>query len=324
MFGKTYTRRAAMALATSMAFCSASLAAYPDKPVSVIVGYAPGGSVDLVARIVSRMLGDEMGQSFVVENKPGANGNIAAQQVARAKADGYTLLFGGSNHVANDSLYKNLPFSFADDFLPVTLSASMSNVLVVSQKVAATNLAALIENAKQQPGALNYGSSGAGSSQHLSAKLLERMAGISLTHVAYRGAAPALTDVMAGNIDLMFVNAPTAAAQLNSGKLRPLAVTSAARDPAFPDIPTVAEQGLPGFTTEAWVGLFAPKGIPADVLRALQAAAERIAASPEFQRQIAEQTMRPLRMDPNQASAFVRAENKKWSTLSREAGISLD
>jgi len=200
----------------------------------------------------------------------------------------------------------------------------MANVLVVNEKVPATNLSGLLDLARQRPGELNYGSSGAGSSQHLSAKLLEKMSGITLTHVAYRGAAPALTDVMSGTIELMFVNAPTAAAQLHSGKLRPLAVTSDTRDPSFPDIPTVAEQGLPGFASEAWVGLFAPRGTPTEILQTLQAATARIAGSPEFERQIRSQAMRPLRMAPAEAADFVGQESSKWATLIKEAGISLD
>lgn len=302
---------------------SAARADYPERPVTVVVGYAPGGSVDLVARIVTKQLSDHFGKPFVVDNRPGANGNIAAAAVARARPDGYTLLFGGSNHVMSDSLYKNLSFSFSKDFVPLALSASMSNVLTVNPRTPVHSLQELIALAQKNPGKLNYGSSGEGSSQHLSAEMLKKMARIDVVHVPYRGAAPALTDLLAGQIDLMFVNAPTVAPHVASGKLRALGVTSAARDPGFPDVLPLAEQGLAGYDIGAWVGLFAPKGLPPEIAATLNKAADAASRTPQYQKQIKEQVMTPLHGDLRQIDDFVRSEDKKWAEFISAGGYKL-
>jgi len=324
MFGKLHTIAAGLTLATIAAVAPAAHAAYPEKPVTIIVGYAPGGSVDIVARIMAKHLGDKLNKPFVVENRPGANGNIAANYVAKAKADGYTLLFGGSNHVANDSLYKNISFKFRKDLTPLALSASMANILVVTPSLPVKTVQELIDYAKRNPNALNYGSSGAGSSQHLSGELFTKMAGVNMTHVAYKGASPAATDLMGGTIQVMFLNAPVAIPYVKSNRMRALGVTSRSRDPSLPEVKTVAEQGLAGYETGAWVGLFAPQAIDQGIAQLINKTSEEIAKSPEFQKEIQAQYMVPMSGGLDEIRKFVVDEDKKWSEIIRLANIVLD
>ncbi|KOF54680.1 hypothetical protein AD428_02730 [Achromobacter sp. DMS1] len=324
MFGKLHTIAAGLTLATIAAVAPAAHAAYPEKPVTIIVGYAPGGSVDIVARIMAKHLGDKLNKPFVVENRPGANGNIAANYVAKAKADGYTLLFGGSNHVANDSLYKNISFKFRKDLTPLALSASMANILVVTPSLPVKTVQELIDYAKRNPNALNYGSSGAGSSQHLSGELFTKMAGVNMTHVAYKGASPAATDLMGGTIQVMFLNAPVAIPYVKSNRMRALGITSRSRDPSLPEVKTVAEQGLAGYETGAWVGLFAPQAIDQGIAQLINKTSEEIAKSPEFQKEIQAQYMVPMSGGLDEIRKFVVDEDKKWSEIIRLANIVLD
>ena len=260
-------RAAATALAAVLS-ATALAQSYPAKPVRVVVPYPPGGPTDIVARVVSQKLTEQTGQQFLVENRAGAGGNIGAEAVARAPADGYTLLVATTAHAINPSLFKQLGYDLQKDFAPVSQLTGGPLVIVANPSLPAKDVRELIALAKAKPGALNFASSGNGQSTHLSAELFSSMAGIKMNHVPYKGSAPALTDVIAGQADLMFDTMLSAMPQVKTGKLKALAVTSAARSPAAPDLPTVAES-LPGFTAESAIGFFAPRKTPAAIVNLL-------------------------------------------------------
>ena len=260
---KLLTCLAGLLLGASLpAQAQAPAAAYPVKPVKVIVPYPPGGPTDIVARVVFQQVSDSTGQQFIVENRAGAGGNIGAEAVARAPADGYTLLVATTAHAINMSLFKNLNYDVLKDFAPVTLLTQGPLVLVATPAFPAANVRELIALAKAKPNTLNFASSGNGQSTHLSGELFNTMAGIKLAHVPYKGSAPALTDVIGGQVPLMFDTMLSAMPFVKTGKLKALAVTSAQRSPAAPELPTVAESGLPGYEVVAWNGLLAPAGTP--------------------------------------------------------------
>ena len=266
---RTLLHRVIPAAALMLAAGLASAQAYPNKPVKLVVPYPPGGPTDIVARVVAQQLSEQTGQQFVVENKAGAGGNLGAEAVARAPADGYTLLVGTTAHAINMSIFKNLNYDVQRDFAPVSLLTQGPLVLVANPAFPAKNVAEVIAQAKAQPGVLNYASSGNGQSTHLSAELFNMMAGVKLNHVPYKGSAPALTDVIAGQVPLMFDTMLSSMPFVKAGKLRAIAVTSPQRSPAAPDVPTIAESGLPGYEVFAWNGLLAPTGTPPAIIMKL-------------------------------------------------------
>ena len=267
------------ALAALAATLHAAEGDYPARPVKIVVPFAPGGSTDVVARILAEKLGVELKQTFIVDNRPGAGGNIGADAVAKSNADGYTLLMGTTGVLAiNGHLYKNMPYDPDKDFAPVSYTSLITNILVVNPEVPARTVPELIRLAKSKPGGLTFASSGAGSSTHLSGELFKALAGVEILHVPYRGSSQALVDVISGQVTMLFDNAPSAIPFVQQGKLRALAVTSTKRLPNLPDVPTIEESGVKGYESLSWSGIVAPAGTPRPVVNKLNAAIERILA----------------------------------------------
>lgn len=302
----------------------AASAAYPERPVTVVVGYSAGGATDAIARLVSQKLAAQMGQPFIVENRPGANGNIATENVANAKKDGYTVLFGGSNNVTNSSLYKKLPFDFKNDFVPVGMVALLPNILVVHPSVPVKSVGELIQYAKENPGKLNFATSGVGSSQHLSGSLFNTMAGIDITHVPYKGSAPAVSDFLGGHVEVMFDNAPSALPNVRAGKSRALGVTSATRSQAAPEIPPIAEAGLKGYDISAWLGYFVTSGVDPAIAESLNTEITKVLKDPEIRAKLLSMSTEPMGGNLEEIHRFVQAEEKKWSQAVQASGAQLD
>jgi tripartite-type tricarboxylate transporter receptor subunit TctC len=316
----------AAALATPpLAGPSLGAESFPDHSVRIVVPFPPGGSNDITARVLAQKLSERWGHQAVVDNRAGAGGNVGAELVARAPADGYTLLLAAPGPLTvNASLYRSLPFDPAKDFAPVALVASVPNVLMVHPSVPAKTVQELIALAKQQPGQLNFGSSGNGSTNHLAGELFKTMAGIDIVHVPYKGAAPAMNDLIGGHIPMMFDNMPAALAQIKAGTVRPLAVASATRAAALPEVPTVAESGLPGFEAISWFGLVAPAGAPPAALERLEADVKAVLAMPEVAHRYAELGAEPGRLFGDEFGAFLRSETAKWSKVVETSGARLD
>ncbi|WP_313464288.1 tripartite tricarboxylate transporter substrate binding protein, partial [Achromobacter sp.] len=285
---KTLTRRLAAlatALGGALTLGTPALAAkpYPERPVTLVVGYAAGGATDIVARLMAKSLSEALGQTFVVENKTGANSNIGAEIVSRATPDGYTLYMGSIANTINRTLYSQLNYDFIKDFKPIGLVATIPNILVVNPKVPVKTVQEYIAYAKEHPGKLTCASSGSGSSIHLSCELFKMETGADILHVPYRGSGPAVADLLGGQVDSMFDNLPSSLPHVQAGKLRAIGVTSPQRLPSTPDVPTLAESGLPGFDVESWFGLVAPAGTPAPVIARLNEALNQALASPALQ-----------------------------------------
>jgi tripartite-type tricarboxylate transporter receptor subunit TctC len=298
---------------------------YPNRPVKIIVPFAPGGSTDVVARILADKLGAELKQSFVVDNRAGAGGNIGADLVAKSTADGYTLLMGTTGVLAiNAHLYKALPFDAEKDFAPVSYTSLITNILVVNPEVPARTVAELIRLAKAKPGALTFASSGAGSSTHLSAELFKSLAGVDILHVPYRGSSQALVDLISGQVTMLFDNAPSAIGFVQQGKLRALAVTSRKRLANLPDIPTLEEAGVTGYESLSWSGIVAPAATPAAVIGKLNAVLDRILKSEDVKQKFAALGVEAVGGPPEAFARHVRAESEKWGKLIKAANISLN
>jgi tripartite-type tricarboxylate transporter receptor subunit TctC len=297
---------------------------YPDRPITMVVSAPPGGGVDLTARMYSDQLSKELGQQVIIDNKGGGNGNIGTALVARAKPDGYTLLMQYSAyHSSNPALIKNLNWS-PNDFVGVALGALAPHVIVIAKKVPADDLKSLIEYAKANPGKLNYASPGQGSVPHLGGVLLNKAAGLDMTHIPYKGAGPAAADLMAGNVDLFISSPPSVAGFIRSGNVKALAMASAERLPGFPDIPTTAEAGLPGFTLDAWFALFAPVGTPQPIIDKLNAAMRKIAKM-DVTKERASQLGTVLKdWSPAQMDKFAHEEVAAWGQTIRENKITMD
>ncbi|WP_020202856.1 MULTISPECIES: Bug family tripartite tricarboxylate transporter substrate binding protein [Cupriavidus] len=296
--------------------------AYPSRPIRLVVPFTPGGTTDILARLVALKLGEALGQTVVVDNRPGAGGNIGAEAVAKAAPDGYTLLMGTlGTQVTNQFIYARMPYDSGKDFAPVTLVANSPNVLLTNATLPVKSVAELIALAKQQPGKLNYASTSTGGSPHLSGELLDSMAGVKMQHVPYKGAAPAMTDLLAGQVNLMYDNLPSALAQIQAGKVRALAVTTPQRAPVLPDVPTVAESGLPGYVVNSWFGLLAPAGTPAALVARIQQAVARILATPEVRQRVEQLGAVPGGDTPAAFAAVIRADTEKWSRVIKNAGI---
>jgi len=311
---------AALALA-----CSLAAAAFPDKPIRVVVPFPAGGATDLVARLLGFRLGQVLGQPVIVENRSGAGGNIGADVVAKAAADGYTLLLASPAEVAiNQYLYASMPYDPAKDLAPVAKVASAPLVLVVNAQSPIDTLPALVKAMNARGTGANYASSGTGGPQHLAGEWFRLMSGMKMTHVPYKGGAPAMTGLLGGQVDLFFSGLPPAVPHLQAGKLRALAVTTAERSSLLPQVPTVAEQGYPGFAIENWQGVFAPGGTPPEVIALLARTIGQIAQEPDFSRQLQAQGAGPAFMDAAAFAGFVTAERAKYSKLVQESGAKAD
>jgi tripartite-type tricarboxylate transporter receptor subunit TctC len=297
---------------------------WPDRPITMVVPAPPGGGTDLVARLYSDRLSEELGQQVIIDNKGGGNGNIGTAIVARAKPDGYTLLMQYSAyHAANPALIKNLNWK-PEDFVGVAMGAVAPHVIVIAKKVPADDLKSFIAYAKANPGKLNFASVGQGSVPHLGGVMLNKAAGIDLVHVPYKGAGPATQDIIAGQVELLIVTPPSVSGAIRSGLVKPLALASEQRLPGFPDIPTTAEAGLPGFTLDGWFALFAPAGTPDEIVHKLNAAMRKIGALP-VTKERADQLGTVLKdWTPAQMDAFAKKEVEAWGKVIRDNNITMD
>lgn len=301
---------------------SPTAAAYPTRPIRLVAPFPPGGPVDLLARLVGEKLQARWGQPVLVENKPGAGGNIGIKAVADAAADGYTLLVVPAGNITiNATLMTDLPFNWERDFVAVTKIATAPNILAVHPAVKAATLQELIALARTQPGKLSYGSPGIGSGLHLAGELFRREAGIDILHVPYKGTTQAMNDLMGGQLAMMFGAMPTLLPQVRAGKLRALAVTSAQRAPVAPDLPTLAEAGLKGFDVSSWYGVMAPAATPRELIARLQAEIALIVALPEVKAGLEAQGLYPVASRPDVFAADIRAETARWARVIREAAI---
>lgn len=298
---------------------------FPDKPLRLVVPFPAGGAADMMARGMALRLGTQLGQQVVIENRGGAGGTTAAEVVARAPADGYTLFFATmGTHAINPALYAKLRYDPVKDFAPVALTHTTPRVLVVGAAVAARNVKELIALARQKPGVLTYGSAGNGSSSHLSGALFDALAGVNMVHVPYKGSAPLLTDVLAGRVDMTFDSYTVYEEHIRSGRARALAVTSRTRLSSLPDIPTLAESGLAGYDVSNWLGVMAPANTPKAVIDKLNAGLVRAMATPELRKQLTQLGIEPASSSPEEFAQLVRAEIPKWSNIVKQSGATLD
>ena len=302
----------------------AAAQAYPTKSIRLVAPSTPGDAPDVIARLIAERLSAALGQQVVVENRPGAGGVVGSEIVAKAAPDGYTLIMGNAgSHGINAAVYSKLPYDILKDFAPVSQIAIAPNIFVVNPGLPVTTIQELIAYAKARPGQLSYASGGNGSSSHMSMELLKSMAGIDVVHVPYKGSTPALTDVISGQDAVMSVNMPPAVPHVKAGKLRALAVTTRARTPSMPDLPTVAET-LPGYETVAWFGVLAPAGTPRDVVNRLSAEIGRIARSPEMRERLAGMGAEPVGGTPEEFAAVMARDIAKWTELAKSVGIKID
>ena len=312
----------AAALAVSL---QAPAADYPSRPVSMVVAFTPGGPSDVLARIIGQRLHDVLHQPFIVENRPGSGGNIAAEQVARAAPDGYTLLMGNNSILAtNAALYKKINYDAEKDFTPITLIGTQANILVVNPSVPANSMAELIALAKASPGQLNFGSSGFGAAAHLAGELFKAEAKINIVHVPYKGAAPALQDVIAGHVQMMFATAASVIGLIKQGKVRALAVTTSRRTELLPDVPTVDELGIKGFDATTWHGLVAPTGTPQEIISTLHFGVTTALRDPATQKSLRDLGVDILGSPPKEFEAYIKAEIPKWTAVVKSSGAQVD
>jgi tripartite-type tricarboxylate transporter receptor subunit TctC len=324
MHRRTLAAGAAALLATLAAGPAPAQDAWPQRPIRLIVGFTPGGSTDLAARIVAQALGERLGKPVVVENKPGASGNIATEFVAKSPADGYTLMLCTiPTHAINPHLYKNLPYDHLRDFAPVSLVAMLPNIVAVNPQVPAHNLQELVALAKKEPGRYQFAAV-PGGSPHLTAEVFKDTAGIQLQLVPYKGASPAITDVIAGHVPMVFENVAPTMAFVQSGKLRPIAVTSPTRLPGLESVPTVAESGYPGFAVEGWSGIVAPAGTPAAVLDRLNTEVRTVLAQTEVQARFVQLNLRARPSSREEFGSFMREQTDFWGKLIARIGLKLD
>jgi tripartite-type tricarboxylate transporter receptor subunit TctC len=313
----------------ALAFCSLALAqpvaaqTYPSRPVTIVAPYAAGGGADLIARLMAQKLSERLGQSFVVENRLGAGGVIAANSVAKATPDGYTLFVGASTQLAIQvTLHKKLPYDPATDFMPVALLASVPFVLTVNPTLPVHSVADLITLARQEPGKLTFGSSGVGGPPHLFTELLKTMTGIEMTHIPYKGTAQAITDVVAGHVPVIFSDLAPAIPLIKDGRLRALGISSAARFAGLPDVPPLAESGVAGFDAVAWLALVAPAATPPDVIDKLHATVKQIMAEPAVQQKFVDLGNIPLTSPPpEELQRYVKSEIVRWGKVVEKAGL---
>jgi tripartite-type tricarboxylate transporter receptor subunit TctC len=297
---------------------------YPARPVRIVVGYTPGGATDVIARLVATRLGEKFGQPFVVDNRPGAGSNIASEEVARAKPDGYTLLVTTIQNATNMSIYKNLRYDTERDFVQISQFMASPSVLVVAPSLKATDLKSFLALARAQPGTLSYASTGVGGSPHLAGEMLNSRAKLDLLHVPYKGTAPALVDVMSGNVSSSFMTTLGVLQQMKAGQVRPIAVAYSSRLPELPNVPTMAEAGLPNFEVVSWNGISAPAGTPAVVIDKLSKAIGEILQTPDMQERIKGLGGEVVLRSKKDFSDYVKAEIAKWRAVADAAHIELE
>ena len=316
---------AAAALAAAPgAFAQSAAASFPNKPMRIVVTFTSGGAPDILARLIGERLTADWGQPVLVDNKPGAGGNTGSDFVAKAPADGYTIVVGTvGTHSINGALYAKMPYDMVKDFAPVTLLATTPNLLVINNDVPARTLKEFIALGKKE-GRMTFASSGSGTSIHVSGELFKTMTGIDMTHIPYKGRATAIPDLLGGRVTRMFDNMPSSLPLVKDGKLRALGVTSAQRSAAAPDIPTIAEQGLPGFDAVSWFALFAPAGTPKAIVDKLQIEVKKILVSPEVGRKLAEIGLEVVGSTPEELAAYQRSEITKWAKVVKESGAKVE
>src|SRR4051812_6512072 len=313
-----------LAAALTISF-AAPAAEYPARPVTIIVAFTPGGPSDVLARILGKRLQEILHQPFIIENRPGAGGNIAAEQAKNSAPDGYTLLMGNNSILAtNAALYKKLAYDAEKDFIPISLIGTQANILVVNPAVPANSMAELIALAKSRPGQLNFASSGHGAAAHLAGELFKAEAKVDIVHVAYKGAAPALQDVIAGHVHMMFATAASVVNLIKDGKVRALAVTTPKRTEILPDIPTVAELGIPGFDATTWHGLVAPAGASSEVIGTLHFAVTTALADPGVRKSLMDLGVDIVGNTPKEFEAYIKSEIPKWNAVVKASGARLD
>jgi tripartite-type tricarboxylate transporter receptor subunit TctC len=310
----------AIGLSAFASIGSAVAADYPTRPVKWVVGYPPGGATDIIARLIGQRLSEKLGQQFVIENKPGAGNNIATESVVNAEPDGYTVLLVNPANYINTSLYANLKFNFVRDIAPVASFNRVPNVMTVNKDVPAKNVAEFIAYAKANPGKINMASSGNGTSVHLSGELFMAMTGVKMQHVPYRGAAPAITDMIGGQVQVIFDNMPSIIQHIKSGTLRALAVTTTEKSSQLPDTPTVAET-VPGYEASALFGMGAPKNTPKEIIAKLNSEINAILAEPDMKKRLVELGGEPLIQTPEKFGADIVAETEKWKKVIESANI---
>lgn len=316
-------RAISFALALALPAAAQGQAGWPTRPIKIIVGYAAGGSTDVTARIVGQAMSERLGQPVIIENRPGAAGNIGTDATAKADPDGYTLVMATSSTIAtNPSLYNSLPFNVQTDFAPITLTAFIPNLLVVHPSVPADNLADFIAYLKANPGKLNFGSAGNGSSQHLSGELFNSLAGVHMVHVAYRGGAPAVNDLLGGQVQAIFAPLVEVIQQVRAEKLKALGITTAKRSPLLSDVPTIGET-LPGYEVVLWNGLLAPAKTPPDIIDRINRAAVEALRSVDVKAKLAEQGSEPVGNTPAEFRAFIDSELVKWRRLVEISGATI-
>jgi tripartite-type tricarboxylate transporter receptor subunit TctC len=303
---------------------SNAVAAWPEKMIRIVVPFAPGGGTDVIARTLAQEMAKNLGATLIIENKPGAGTIIGTQTVAASEPDGYTLLMGTFANAVNPTLYAKLPYDPHTDFAPVALIARSFNIIVVNSASPIRSIADLIAAAKSDPDKLSYGTYGTGTSAHLAGELFKSLAKVNLTTVPYKGAAPAITDLLGGRIQVMFTTVASAAPLIAAGQLRALAVTSAERSPAFPDIPTVAEAGVPGYSAESWYGLYAPAKTPADSIDRLNKSAGAAVQSEAFKKLGVNEGLVLVAAEPAELDRYVRGEEERWRKVIRDANIKVE
>ncbi|WP_042880599.1 tripartite tricarboxylate transporter substrate binding protein [Cupriavidus necator] len=303
-----------------------ALAAFPEKPIRLVVPFAPGGGTDLLSRAMGLTMGEDLGQPVIVDNKPGGSTIIGTDAVAKSAPDGYTLVMATMAHAVNPSLHKKLPFDTDKAFAPVMLVGRSPNVLVVRPDSPIKTVQDLIATAKAKPGKLNYASQGAGTSAHLAGELFKKMAKVDINHIPYRGAGPAITDLLGGQVDVMFATAAAVAPHLESGKLRAVAVTTAQRSqaPALSKVPTIAESGVPNYAADSWYGLFVPTGTPPPVIARLNAAAKKAVQTEAFRKRAEQEGLAISAGSPDEFGRYVKGESQRWSKVIKEANITAD
>lgn len=317
--------KASLVAAAAMALPFATQAqAWPTKPVKIVVPSAPGGSTDHIARAIGQKLSEAWGQPVVVENRPGAGLTLGADFVAKSPADGYTLLMGAVHHSIAQNVYKKLPYDFVRDLAPISVLAIVPNVLIVAVKNPATNVSELIAQSKANPGKLSYGSTGVGTAHHLIGEQFNDMAGTDILHVAYKGSSPALVDLLGGQTTMMFDTVASCLPHIQAGTLRPLAVATAKRSSALPDVPTLSEAGLTGFDIATWFGLMAPAGTPKTVIDKVYADSARILSMPDMKKRWMEMGAEPVGNTPEQMGAQIKTEMAKFAALVSKAKLSIE